>query len=103
MKKVIKLILIIGTIAFIYWSSVKSPWAFFTQEVADILEPPEQEIYSYSISDESSVDVDALISENPEFWGQFNIDENGFCTPRNSLFNIFSHKDRLPKALPHRG
>lgn len=64
-----------------------SNFGFFSQEVADILEPS----VPSPVSDGSSVDVDALMSDDPEFWGQFNIDENGFCTPRNSLFDVSSY------------
>lgn len=62
-------------------------FGFFSQEVANILEPP----VPSSVSDGSSVDVDALMSDDPEFWGQFNIDENGFCTPCSSLFDVSSY------------
>ncbi|MDE6454607.1 MAG: hypothetical protein K2L38_01555, partial [Dysosmobacter sp.] len=45
-------------------------FGFFSQEVADILEPS----VPAAFSDDPPFDVDALMEEDPEFWGQFDID-----------------------------
>lgn len=65
-------------------------FGFFSQEVADILEPP----VPAAVSDEP-FDVDALMEEDSEFWGQFDIDDEGFCTPKFSLFDAESYLEGL--------
>lgn len=66
-------------------------YLFFSQEVADELEPPVPSTYS----DAPPFDVDALMEDDPEFWGQFDIDEEGFCTPKSSVFDVTSYLEGL--------
>lgn len=65
-------------------------FGFFSKEVADILEPPVPAV----VSDEP-FDRDALIASDPEFWEQFDIDDEGFCTPKFSLFDAESYLEGL--------
>lgn len=72
MKIIAKLALILITIGFIYWIAVLSPWAFFSEEVKNELEPPmEPPIEPYD-------------QEETEQWLQenFTIDENGMAIPK---------------------
>lgn len=65
-------------------------FGFFSKEVADILEPS----VPAAVSDEP-FDRDALIASDPEFWEQFDIDDEGFCTPKFSLFDAESYLEGL--------
>lgn len=65
-------------------------YGFFSQEVLNEIEPP----VPAAISAEP-FDVDALMEDDPEFWGQFDIDENGFCVPKSSIFDVSAYLEGL--------
>lgn len=74
MKKLTGIIMILLTIAFMYWAAVLSPWAFFSEEVKNILEPPIEENKSIETYDEE--ETEKWLEEN------FTIDEDGFVRPK---------------------